>query len=175
MANFLREKYAGVHFDAGRGDRPSGLPFILKFREVVGPGVPIIFSDLTSATYEALRLPPDVTGVINDLPLERPWNSHKPSTRRTPACRNRAEATASIAAGVEIARKAIDAHHPKLETAYWSDLTYDALLADVSRLPSDSIVLLLTFFADSEGKRFIPRNVAAAVAKASSRAGLWSV
>jgi hypothetical protein len=50
MANFLREKYAGVHFDAVVVIGPAGLPFILQHREVAGLGVPIIFSDLTRAT-----------------------------------------------------------------------------------------------------------------------------
>lgn len=68
----------------------------------------------------------------------------------------------------ETARKAIEARNPKLDTAYWFDVPYNTLLADVSRLPSDTIVMFLTFFADSEGKRLIPKDVAAAVAKASA-------
>ena len=168
MANFLREKYAGVHFDAVVVIGPTGLPFILKHREVVGRDVPIIFSDLTSATYEAMRLPPDVTGVISD---RSPGKTLDLAQRLQPDARRLVVIGGSDDVDrrwLEAARKAIDAHHPKLETAYWSDLTYDALLAEVSRLPSDTIVLLLTFFADSEGKRFIPRNIAAAVAGASA-------
>ena len=66
-------------------------------------------------------------------------------------------------------RKAVEAHNnSKLEAEYWFDRTYSRLLEDVSRLPSDTIVLFLTFFADSEDKRFIPRDVAAALAKASA-------
>lgn len=168
MANFLREKYAGVRFDAVVVNGPTGVPFILEHREVIGPGVPVIFSDLSRATYKALHLPPDVTGVISDLSpgmtLELA-QSLQPGARRLVVIGGSDDVDRRWR---EAARKAIEARNPKLETAYWTDLTYDALLADVSRLPSDTIVLLLTFFADSEGKRFIPRNVAAAVAKASA-------
>jgi PAS domain S-box-containing protein len=168
MANFLREKYAGVNFDAVVVIGPTGVPFILEHREVIGPRVPIIFSDLTYATYKSLNLPPDVTGVIGDFYPEKTIElarSLQPGARRLvviagdDAVDGRWRATA---------RKAIEAHHPDLETEYWSDRTYDALLTDVSRLPSETIVFLLTFFADSEGKRLIPRNVATAVAKASA-------
>jgi PAS domain S-box-containing protein len=168
MANFLREKYAGVHFDAVVVIGPTGLPFILEHREVVGRGVPVIFSDLTSGTYEAMNLPPDVTGVISD---RSPGKTVELAQSLQPGARRLVVIGGSDRVDrrwLEVVRKAIEAHNPKLETTYWSDFTYDALLADVSRLPSDTIVLLLTVFADSEGKRFIPRNVAAAVAKASA-------
>jgi PAS domain S-box-containing protein len=167
MANFLREKYAGVHFDAVVVFGPAGVPFILKHRETVGPGVPVVFSDLTQATYEALQLPPDFTGVIIDPHPEKTLELAKrlqPDARRLVVISGSDDIDRRWQ---ETARKAIEAHNPKLDTAYWSGFSYDALLADVSRLPSDTIVLLLTFFADSEGKRFIPRNVADAVAKAS--------
>ncbi|MGY3080470.1 hypothetical protein ACVWZZ_006878 [Bradyrhizobium sp. LM6.10] len=66
MANFLREKYAGVQFDLLFVIGVSAIPFILKYRDVIGPGVPVVFSDVTRSTYEALQLPPDITGVINN-------------------------------------------------------------------------------------------------------------
>ena len=55
-----------------------------------------------------------------------------------------------------------------MEAEYWFDRTYSRLLEDVSKLPRDTVVLFLTFFADSEDRRFIPRDVAVAVAKASA-------
>jgi PAS domain S-box-containing protein len=168
MANLLREKYDRVHFDAVVVIGPTGLPFILKHREVVGRGVPIIFSDLTSGTYDAMQLPPDVTGVICN---RSPGKTLELAQSLQPGARRLVVIGGSDRVDrrwLEVVRKALEAQNPKLETTYWSDFTYDALLADVSRLPSDTIVLLLTVFADSEGKRFIPRNVAAAVAKASA-------
>jgi PAS domain S-box-containing protein len=168
MVNFLREKYAGVRFDAVVVIGPTGVPFILEHREVIGRSVPIIFSDLTYATYKSLNLPTDVTGVIGDFFPQKTIElakSLQPGARRLVVI---AGNDAVDGRWRETARKAIEAYHPELETAYWSDLSYDALLAGVSRLPNDTIVLLLTVFADSEGKRLIPRNVATAVAKASA-------
>jgi PAS domain S-box-containing protein len=168
MANFLREKYAGVHFDLVLVVGVSGIPFILQYRDIVGPGVPVVFSDVTRSTYETLQLPPDITGVINNA---YPARTLELAERLQPGARRLVVIAGSGNVDHrwrEIAREAIEARNAKLETVYWSDLTYNALLADVSRLPSDTIVLLLTVFADSEGKRLIPRDVAAAVAKASA-------
>jgi PAS domain S-box-containing protein len=168
MADILREKYAGVRFDVAVVIGPAGMPFILEHRDAIGAGVPVLFSDLTQATYEALHLPSDITGVISDRYPEKTVElaQHlQPDARRIVVIGG----TDGVdRRWLETARKAIETHHPKLETAYWSDLSYDALLANVSRLPRDTIVLYLTFFADSEGKPFIPRNVAAAIAKASA-------
>jgi PAS domain S-box-containing protein len=167
MVSFLREKYAGVNFDAVVVIGPSGVPFILEHREVIGRRAPVIFSDLTSATYKSLNLPPDVTGVIGDPYPEKTIElarTLQPGARRLVVIAGSDEVDGRWR---ETVRRAVAAHHPELETAYWSGLSYDAMLADVARLPSDTMVLLLTFFADSEGKRFIPRNVASAVAKAS--------
>jgi PAS domain S-box-containing protein len=168
MANFLREKYANVHFDLVVVIGFTGIPFIQKYRDVVGPGVPVVFSDVTRATYEAIKLPSDITGMISEYYPEKTLalaESLQPGARRLVVIGG---SDSLDRRWREAARKAIEARNPKLETLYWFDLTYDALLADVSRLPSDTIVMFLTFFADSEGKRFIPRDVAAAVAKASA-------
>ena len=168
MANFLREKYANVHFDLMVVIGFSGVPFIQKYRDVVGPGVPVVFSDVTRATYEAIKLPSDITGMISEY---YPEKTVALAERLQPGARRLVVIGGSGSLDrrwQEAARKAIDALNPKLETLYWFDLTHDALLADVPRLPSDTIVLFLSFFADSEGKSFIPRDMAAEVAKASA-------
>src|SRR5262245_25990904 len=42
-ANFLREKYAKMHFDLVLVVGTEGVPFIIKYRDVVSPGVPVVF------------------------------------------------------------------------------------------------------------------------------------
>lgn len=168
MANFLREKYADVHIDLVVVIGFSGVPFIQKYRDVAGPGAPVVFTDVTRTTYEGMRLPPDITGMISEFYPEKTLalaEGLEPEARRLVVIGG---SDSLDRRWREAARKAIEASNPKLETIYWFDLTYDALLADVSRVPSDTIVMLLTFFADVDGRRFIPRDVATAVAKASA-------
>src|SRR5262249_4715843 len=46
--------------------------------------------------------------------------------------------------------------------------TYDAMLEQVSRLPRDTIVFMLSAYSDAAGRTLIPRETAVAIAKASS-------
>ena len=168
-ANFLHEKYANVRFDAVVVIGIPGMPFLLKYRDLIAPGVPVVWSDVTRATFDAMKVPADITAVINDYKPERTIELAErlqPDARRLVVIGG----TSSIdRRWQENGRRAVEAHNSsKLEAEYWFDRTYNRLLEDVSKLPRDTIVLLLTFFADSEDKRFIPRDVAVAVARASA-------
>ena len=66
MATFLHEKYADVHFDAVVMIGIAGVPFLLKYRDIIAPGAPVVLSGITPATYDRMRLPPAITAVIND-------------------------------------------------------------------------------------------------------------
>jgi len=169
MANFLHEKYAATRFDAVVVIGIAGVPFLLKYRDIIAPGVPVVLSDITRATFDRMRLPPDITAVIIDYDpaktLELAEHLQPDARRLVLIAGNDSDDRRWQEAG----RRAIEAHNnPKLETSYWFDRSYDSLLEGVSRLPDDTIVLFLTFFADIEDKRLIPKDVAAALAKAST-------
>lgn len=168
MANFLREKYANLSMDVVVMIGPMGAPFLLKYRDMIAPGVPVVLSDITRATYESLHAPPDVTAVITEYDVEKTLDL---AARLQPGARRIVVIGGSDSVSGrwrERARKVIEARDRKLDTAYWFDFPYERLLTEVSQLPRDTIVLFLTFFSDSEGKPLIPRDVAAAIAKASS-------
>ena len=168
-ANFLQEKYANAHFDAVVVIGIPGMSFLLKYRDLIAPGVPVVWSDVTRATFTAMKVPADSTAVIND---------YKPERTLELAERLQPEATRLVVIGGtssldrrwrENGRRAVELHNSsKLEAEYWFDHTYNRLLEDVSKLPRDVIVLFLTVFADSEDKKLIPRDVAVAVARASA-------
>ena len=66
------------------------------------------------------------------------------------------------------ARQHLEPHLQSYNVQFLTGLPYDALLAEVARLPRDTIVLLLPVFADGDGRPRVPRQVAADVATASS-------
>ena len=158
-----------MRFDAVVVVGIPGMPFLLKYRDLIAPGVPVVWSDVTRATFDAMKVPADITAVINDYKPER---TIELAERLQPGARRLVVigGTSSVdRRWQENGRRAVEAHNSsKLEAEYWFDRTYNRLLEDVSKLPRDTIVLFLTFFADSEDKRFIPRDVAVAVAKASA-------
>jgi PAS domain S-box-containing protein len=168
MATFLHEKYADRHFDLVLAIGVAAVPFIVKYRDLIAPGVPVVFAGGTRASLAAMQLPSDVTGVLVGFYPDRILDLAQrlqPHARRLVVIGGSGELDRPWQ---KLTREAVESRKRKFETTYLFDSTYDALLAEVSRLPRDTIVLLLTIYADSQGRRLIPQEAAAAVANVAS-------
>lgn len=167
-ASYLRDKYAGVQFDLVLAAGFAAVELLLKYRAEIAPGVPVVFAAGADANLRLKELPPDVTGVISSMDVNQIIDLGQrlqPNARRLVVIAGSGDLDRRSRT---IARSAIEDRGGTLETEFWFDLTYEALLQRVSRLPGDTIVLLLSFFSDSEGKPFVSREVASAVSKAST-------
>jgi len=167
IAMFLRAKYEKRPPDMVITLGSLALPFILRYREDIAPKVPVVFTSVSPQNYSALRLPADVTGIISEFDLDK-----------TLALAERLQPEASrlfvIAGSGEVdrrwqsaARKTIEDRKRKFEVTYLFERSYANLVEEVSKLPRDSIVLLLTVFADSEGNAFVPAHVAGSLSAVS--------
>jgi PAS domain S-box-containing protein len=168
MATFLHEKYADRHFDLVLVIGVAAVPFIVKYRDLIAPGVPVVFAGGTRANLAAMQLPSDVTGVLVGFYPDRILDLAQrlqPHARRLVVIGGSGELDRPWQ---KLTREAVESRKRKFEATYRFDSTYDALLAEVSHLPRDTIVLLLTIYADSDGRRLIPQEAAAAVAKVAS-------
>jgi PAS domain S-box-containing protein len=136
------------------------LPFIVRHRDDIAPNAPVVFTSVSPQNYGALRLPPNITGIISEFDLDK-----------TLALAERLQPEASrlfvIAGSGEVdrrwqstARKTIEDRKRKFEVTYLFERSYSNLVEEVSKIPRDSIVILLTVFADSEGNAFVPAHVA---------------
>jgi signal transduction histidine kinase len=145
------------------------MSFLLKYRDLIAPGVPVVWCDVTRTTLETMKVPADITAVINDYKPERTLElaeQLQPEARRLVVIGG---TSTTDLRWQENGRRAVQAHNSsKLTAEYWFDYTYSKLLEDVSKLPRDAVVLFLTVFADSENNSFIPRDVVTAVAEASA-------
>ena len=163
-ATFLREKYALTPPDVVMTLGSAALPFIIKHRDAIAPKVPVVFTGVSPQNYAATRPPPDVTGIITEFNLDKTLTLAErlqPNARRLFV----------IAGGSPIdrlwhatARRIIESRERKFETTYLFELPYNALVAELSRVPRDAIVIILTVFVDGEGKAFVPMEVATALA-----------
>jgi len=168
MATFLHEKYADRHFDLVLAIGVAAVPFIVKYRDLIAPGVPVVFAGGTRASLAAMQLPSDVTGVLVGFYPDRILDLAQrlqPHARRLVVIGGSSELDRPWQ---KLTREAVGSRKRKFETTYLFDSTYDALLAEVSHLPRDTIILLLTIYADSDGRRLIPQEAAAAVANVAS-------
>lgn len=168
IAMFLRAKYEKRPPDVVITLGSVALPFIVRHRDDIAPNAPVVFTSVSPQNYSALRLPADVTGIISEFDLDK-----------TLALAERLQPEASrlfvIAGSGEVdrrwqsaARKTIEDRKRKFEVTYLFERSYANLVEEVSKLPRDSIVLLLTVFADSEGNAFVPAHVAGSLSAVSS-------
>jgi ABC-type uncharacterized transport system substrate-binding protein len=166
-ADFLRNKYAHTPPDLVMTLGSAALPFILKYRDAIAPKIPVVFTSISAHSYAAQRLPPDITGIISDFNLDKTLvlaERLQPEARRLfviagTGTTDRLWQTA--------ARNAIKNRERNFETTYLFGLPYEKLVSELSRVPGDAIVVLLTVFADAEGKTFIPAEVASSLSAIS--------
>jgi signal transduction histidine kinase len=167
VAAFLREKYSRTPPDVVMTLGSAALPFIIKHRDAIAPKVPVVFTGISPQNYAAQPLPADVTGIITEFNLDKTLalaERLQPGARRLFVI---AGSGATDRRWQPVARRAIESRERKFETTYLYELPYDKLLAAVSQVPRGAIVLLLTVFADGEGKTFVPAEVAPILSAAS--------
>jgi PAS domain S-box-containing protein len=166
-AEFLRNKYAQTPPDLVLTLGSAALPFILKYRDIIAPKIPVVFTSISAHSSAAQRLPPDVTGIITDFNLDKTLvlaERLQPEARRVFVIAGTGTTDRLWQA---VARNAIENRERKFETTYLFGLPYETLVSELSQAPRDAIVILLTVFADGEGKTFIPAEVASSLAAIS--------
>ena len=107
-----------------------------------------------------MRLPPDITGIISEFDLDKTLalaERLQPETIRLFVIAGSGEVDRRWQS---TARKTIEDRKRKFEVTYLFERSYANLVEEVSKIPRDSIVILLTVFADSEGNAFVPAHVA---------------
>jgi C4-dicarboxylate-specific signal transduction histidine kinase/ABC-type uncharacterized transport system substrate-binding protein len=159
-ATFIRDKYAKNPPDLVITLGSSALPFVIKYRDIL-PDVPVVFASISPHSYAALRPPPGITGIVTGFDLAKTLSlaeKLQPEARRLFIIAGSGETDRRWQ---PIARKMIEERGGKFETTFLFELPYSELVAELSRVPSDAIVILLTVFADPDGKAFVPAQVAA--------------
>ncbi|MFG3592142.1 ABC transporter substrate binding protein [Bradyrhizobium sp. RDI18] len=159
-ATFIRDKYGKHPPDLMITLGSNALPFVVKHRDML-PDVPVVFASISPHTYAALRPPPGITGLVTAFDLAKTLSlaeKLQPEARRLFVIAGSGETDRRWQ---PIARKMIEERGGKFETTFLFELPYSELVAELSKVPSDAIVILLTFFADREGKTFVPAQVAA--------------
>jgi PAS domain S-box-containing protein len=167
LVSFLREKYAASPPDVVMALGNLALQFIVKHRDSIAPAVPVVFAGIPPTAYSASRLPADVTGIITEFNLDKTLalaEALQPDARQVVMIGGSGLVDRQWQAD---ARRTVESRGRKFETTYLFGLPYETLVAELARVPSNAIVIILTVFADSTGKSFVPAEVGAALAPLS--------
>jgi PAS domain S-box-containing protein len=166
-AEFLGKKYARTPPDLVLSLGSAALPFVLKYRDTIAPKVPVVFTSISAHNYAKQRLPPEVTGIISEFNVDKTLGlaeKLQPSARKLFVV---AGSGATDRLWQTAARNAVESRARKFEASYLFGLPYAALVSELSQVPRDAIVIILTVFADGEGKSFIPAEVAGSLSAIS--------
>jgi signal transduction histidine kinase len=167
-ARYLVDKYHDRKPDVVMALGPQSLRFVLKNRHDLGFDAPIVFCCTSRARLATLNPPNDVIGIISEFDLVKTLalaQGLQPDASRIVVI---AGATEFDQQWVEIARRQLAPYQQKYDTKYFVGLRHDDLMENLKRLPRDTIVILLTMFADSAGRLFIPPEIVQEVANTAA-------
>lgn len=167
MAAYLAKKYDGKRPDIVLALGEDALVFLAAHREIA-PGAKIIFCGLSRAAAAKLNLPGDMIGAYSEFDIKKTFSLAarlQPSTSSLVIVAGSGDFDRSW---IATARKDLDQLTKGYETTYLTDLPMEEIKQRVARLPSDTIILILSFFKDGAGRDFFGRDAAAQIAAAAS-------
>jgi signal transduction histidine kinase len=167
-AGYLADKYRDRKPDLVMALGPQSLRFATTRRAEAAFDVPIVFCCTSRTRLADLNSPADVTGVLSEFDLTKTLAL---AQRLQPEARNLvvvAGATAFDRQWVEIARRQLAPYAEKYNSRYLSGLQYDDLMGELKHLSRDTIVILLTMFADNAGRPFITPEIVPDITTASN-------
>jgi len=167
-ARFLAGKYAQAPPDVliplGRG----AIPFMLRYRDVIAPRSPVIIASVTTRDASEANV------LANTLFVTTQYSF--PSTLELAHRLQPKASNVVLVAGaanydrlwLNDARAELERYEGRYKINYLVGLPYADMLREVSRLPTDTIILMAHVFTDGNGTARVPPEVAADVARASA-------
>ena len=144
------------------------LDFVLKYRDELFPGVPVVYGAIDQQEVKARNLGLGVVGVpmtVNLAPtLDLALRLH-PGTRRVFVVAGKSKTDAYWVAE---ARRAFRGREGEVEFVYLTGLPLDDLLRRVAGLPDRSVIYYLHLFEDGRGNTFVPAEVVGRLASAAN-------
>jgi ABC-type uncharacterized transport system substrate-binding protein len=175
LADFFRAKYAGENIDVVVPVTRPPLEFILRYRDIMFPGIPIVFCMHSARELHRLDRASDVTGVAITVDIAGTIDlarNLQPGLRRLAVVAGTALVDRSLTSlAREIFKKDFQG---QLE---WIDLTglhMQELLERVSQLPDSTAILFLNLQQDGSGRPYVPAEALQLVSK-SANAPLYNL
>ncbi len=154
FADLMQARFAKAPPDVLLCADDMALQFIEDYRERLFPDVPVVFCGISSPRTLFPEQPSYMTGVLEDYDLEKTIDL---ALRLFPRTRRLAVVSDPTHLGI-LAWEKLQAMASRLawqvEIIPLVHLPYPLLLQRVAALPDDAVILFLTYFLDSRGRRF---------------------
>ena len=167
FAEELARKYRDAEFDAILLFGPTAFDFALENREILGPGVPLVFGGVSLGSLAGRDLPTGVHGIVSTFSIPGTLalaRRLQPEADRVVVMTGSSDFDRSWD---ETARREL-AGLTDIAVDHVSGLTIEAFQDAAAALDQDTILLILTIFEDAAGRQFTPVNAAEVIASASA-------
>lgn len=157
LLELYKHKYSGVAPDVIIVSDDNALNFLLKNREVLFPGIPIVFCGINDFTGALIAGHANITGVVEHSDV---LDTLLIAMRLHPEIRQVAvvhDQTETALANVANLKKIVPELERQVEFKYLTDMTISELEEALRALPAKTIVLNSIFVRDRKG-RFIPQK-----------------
>jgi len=167
-AHYMAEKHAGKLPDLIMPLGTEAERFAVKYRDIIGPKVPMVFCCVTPELANAPGRPKDVTGNYGEFDAGK-------TIRLAQQLQPNAKNLIIISGSSEIdgrwlveLRKEINPFEASLKTEYWVGVRYETLLERVAHLPPETIVIFVTIYGDNTDRKFVPAEAVEGLAKVTT-------
>jgi signal transduction histidine kinase len=162
----LAAKYRDEPMDVVIAGGDGALGFMLEHREAFAPDTPIVFGGVNAGYIENLDLPADVYGVASSFDARRTLELARKVQPNATALVLFSGSAEIDREWLAIARRGLGAVEG-LDVSVVSDRTIAEFRELARGLDLDTILLVVTVFEDSEGRKFLPRDSVAVISEAA--------
>jgi signal transduction histidine kinase len=170
-------RHGNVDFDAVAVLGPNALGFLLAHRDVIAPGVPVIFGGLGAsgiAQSIAGDIPADVSGILSTFDIRATLDLAVAVQPDAPEIVVIAGSAPFDQQWRAILPDTLGSHFQDIPVTIMPEATAETMLTQAAGLDPRTIVLYLSVNLDSAGQRFLPWQFGKALAEASP-APVWTV
>jgi len=154
LAEFLREKFSRMKIDLLIPVAPSSLSFVLRTRDTIFPGIPVVYCGEVAHGGKRLEHRSDVTGtaltldIVGTIDLAR---RVQPGLKRIAAVAGTSMIDEYL---LSLFRGAFQNYEGELELIDLTGLPLNRLLDNVSGLPASTAIIYIGFQRDVDGRIF---------------------
>ena len=158
LLRLYEEKFAGEGFDVIMTSDNDAFDFASQYREVLFPGVPIVFSGVNDLREEQL-VQGDVTGVVENfdmaLTLDVALRLHA-DKRRMVVVGDESSAGLAIKRQIE---SVTPQFRDRLDVEYWTNLSLGEVHDRVRTVPRDTFLFFIPYYQTIDGRFFTAEEV----------------
>ena len=167
IKQYLKNKYQGRRFDLIFVLDNPALNLMSRYRDELFPGVPLVFAGINGYSPDMIKGQEHVAGVIENQDMAGTLNLALKLNPQTKSVLVVHDYTATGLAIMKEMAAVVDQFKGKVAFYYTPDETVDDLVKELKALPSDAVVMVLTYVTDKAGRTLTREESTRLIADAS--------